>query len=131
MNTLKGLNQWPNIGALDASYSAAQEDRIVMKEPSPALKEFMERFKNLTPEGVAQLKFELLSCLSNPKTDSLPPSSPVEVFSGPGRVETAEEAFDAWRDKTEEHCRKQGYGWPDKINCGLAFKAGYEAGRKA
>jgi hypothetical protein len=65
-----------------------------------------------------------------PNMSALPPSSPVEAVSSPERVETAEEAFDAWWAKQEEHCQKQGYGWPNKVDCFLAFEAGYKAGRK-
>lgn len=131
--TLKGIDQWPNtapvIGAIDASYSATQEDRIIsMKEPSENLKKLLEDLKRMTPEEMEALKLNLICQISTP---SLAPSSPATPSESPERVETAEEAFDAWWARSEAHCRKQGFGWLNKIDCHFAFRAGYEAGRKA
>lgn len=80
-----------------------------------------------------------------PNTSSLPPSSHVEAFSEPGRVETAEDAFQtAFRD-AERIAEKQNsaclefmasYRQPDgevclysKVAMSDAFCAGFEAGR--
>lgn len=70
--------------------------------------------------------------LSSPKGDVtvLPPSSPVEAVSGPDGAKAVEGAFDAWWVKSDSQCNLQGYGHLNKIDCQMAFRAGYEAGRR-
>lgn len=156
--TLKGIDQWPNtvpaIGALDASYSAAQEDRIIpMKEPSENLKKLLEDLKRMTPEEMDTLKLNLICNIAAP---SLPSSSTATSSEAPDRVETSElnpewlTADFEWpsRKATEwslfMHTQKPRLsdeenedgqtGFVDVFSVDQmksAFRAGYEAGRKA
>lgn len=58
-----------------------------------------------------------------PNVASLPPSSPVEAFSEPGRVETAEQAFNLWwTDQKNSYVGSLDQAWK-------AFMAGWGFGR--
>lgn len=89
-------------------------------------------YSSVSADLIEQARVKLLELvMRGQKPSTLPPSSPATPSEDQERVETAEEAFDAWWTKSDSQCNLQGIGHLNKIDCQIGFRAGYEAGRKA